>query len=383
MVEIHLEGVTKRYGTATAMRDVTFTAREGEFFTLVGPSGCGKTTTLRTIAGFESPTEGSIRFGDREMTGVPPEDRDVGIVFQSYALFPHMSVAENVGYGLRFRDPPGGQDRGERIAAMLDLVDLGVLGDRDPDQLSGGQRQRVALARALAPGPEVLLLDEPMSALDARLRESLRRQVKAIQSELSITTVYVTHDQEEALAVSDRVAVMSDGRVEQVGRPREVYRRPATRFVATFVGENNCFEGRVARVDDDAVTVAGEDFAFLVATPGGNPTEGDPATVCVRPENLVSVEGTTGDPSETTPTEGEESPIDAETEGSPTDVPSAESPTGPHNRIDLDVTRWEFLGEAVRVWGDWRGREVVVRTREVPEADRIAVAFDPADAHLL
>ncbi len=189
------------------------------------------------------PTEGTVSFDGEPITDIPPEGRDVGVVFQSYALFPHMSVAENVGYGLQFRDPPTGTTVDERVSELLDLVDLSGMGERSPDQLSGGQRQRVALARALAPEPDLLLLDEPMSALDARLRESLRLQLKRIQSELAITTVYVTHDQEEALAISDRLAVMRDGELEQVGRPQEIYREPATRFVAEFVGDNNVLDG--------------------------------------------------------------------------------------------------------------------------------------------
>ncbi|ELZ87760.1 thiamine ABC transporter ATP-binding protein, partial [Haloferax elongans ATCC BAA-1513] len=246
-MKLELDGVSKRYGTATALEDVSLSVEDGEFFTLVGPSGCGKTTTLRCIAGFESPTEGAVCFDGDSIVDVPPEERGVGVVFQNYALFPHMSVGENVAYGLRFVDPPGGVSKDARVSELLDLVDLSGFEDRDPDSLSGGQQQRVALARALAPGPDLLLLDEPMSALDARLRERLRRQVKRIQSELGVTTVYVTHDQSEALAVSDRVAVLNRGRVEQVGVPRDVYRRPRTRFVAEFVGENNVFDGVVKR----------------------------------------------------------------------------------------------------------------------------------------
>nr|WP_240728557.1 ABC transporter ATP-binding protein [Halobellus limi] len=249
-MKLTLENVRKEYGETVALgrededRGIGFDVGDGEFFTLVGPSGCGKTTTLRLVAGFDAPTSGTVRFDGREMGGVPPEDRGVGVVFQNYALFPHLSVAENVAYGLRFAEPPGGVSRDERVASLLDLVDLPEMGDRDPTELSGGQQQRVALARAIAPGPDLLLLDEPMSALDARLRERLRMQIKEIQSTLGITTLYVTHDQEEALAVSDRVAVMNDGAVEQVGTPQEVYRRPATRFVAEFVGDNNVFEGK-------------------------------------------------------------------------------------------------------------------------------------------
>jgi len=241
--------VTKRYGDTAAVDDVSLSVREGEFFTLVGPSGCGKTTTLRLIAGFEEPTAGTIRFSGESVAGVPPEDRDVGVVFQNYALFPHMTVGENVGYGLNFADPPEGMSRSERVAELLELVDLPDAADRDPESLSGGQQQRVAMARALAPGPDLLLLDEPMSALDAQLRERLRVQVRRIQSELGITTVYVTHDQEEALAISDRVAVMRDGTPEQIAPPRTVYREPSSRFVAEFVGDNNVFVGRVVDVE--------------------------------------------------------------------------------------------------------------------------------------
>jgi thiamine transport system ATP-binding protein len=347
VVEITLSGVTRRYGDATALDGVSFSARDGEFFTLVGPSGCGKTTTLRTIAGFESPDEGTISFGDRDVTGLPPDRRDVGIVFQNYALFPHMSVAENVGYGLRFRDPPGGVGPDERVAELLELVDLDGMGERDPDQLSGGQRQRVALARALAPGPEVLLLDEPMSALDARLREQLRRQVKSIQSELGTTTVYVTHDQEEALAVSDRVAVLSAGEIEQIGRPREVYRTPDSRFVATFVGENNLLDGEVRGRANGTLRVAvGErEFALAAGEDATHRRSGDPVSFCVRPESL--------------------------------------DPAAEDNRIEVTVEDWEFLGEACRVRGDWRGRRIVLRIPDPPETDSLSVGFDPADAHVV
>jgi thiamine transport system ATP-binding protein len=349
MVSIHLDDLGKRYGDTTALEGVDLDVADGEFFTLVGPSGCGKTTTLRTVAGFEAPTEGTVRFGDHAMDGVPPEDRDVGVVFQSYALFPHMTVAENVGYGLRFADPPADTTTAERVAQLLDLVDLGGFEDRDPESLSGGQQQRIALARALAPGPEVLLLDEPMSALDARLRERLRRQVRAIQSELDITTVYVTHDQEEALAVSDRLAVMHDGHVEQVGTPREVYRRPATRFVAGFVGENNLFDAEVLGTTDDGHRrVAVDGAEWVLPAPDGDPpraAEADEVTVCVRPEALGA--------------------------------------DGGENRLDVDVSEWSFLGESVRVHADWDGREVVVRLPDVPDGDRLALGFDPDDAHVL
>ncbi|MFP4529707.1 MAG: ABC transporter ATP-binding protein [Halodesulfurarchaeum sp.] len=278
MTGLELREVSKAFGDERALDSVSLTVQDGEFFTLVGPSGCGKTTTLRIIAGLTEPSTGTVRIGGRPMAGVPPEDRNVGIVFQNYALFPHMTVAENVAYGLQFHDPPRGVSTDARVAELLDLVDLTGLENREPDTLSGGQQQRVALARALAPGPDLLLLDEPMSALDARLRDRLRRTVREIQVELGITTIYVTHDQAEALASSDRIAVMQDGRVEQVGRPEAVYQHPTNRFVASFLGDNNLFE--VQSVDGQVATVAGG-FEVLVEEPV---SRGD--TLSVRPEAI-------------------------------------------------------------------------------------------------
>ncbi|WP_158058155.1 ABC transporter ATP-binding protein [Halorussus halophilus] len=340
MVDLELSEVSKAFDGVTALSDVSLRVEDGEFFTLVGPSGCGKTTTLRAIAGFETLTSGEVYFADREMSGAAPENRDVGIVFQNYALFPHMTVAENVAYGLRFRGTPGGQSKDQRVADLLELVDLAGFGERAPDELSGGQQQRVALARALAPGPDVLLLDEPMSALDARLRQSLRTQVKRIQSELGITTVYVTHDQEEALAVSDRVAVMNDGHVEQVGKPEEVYRHPETRFVAEFLGDNNVFEGEVWA---DGVAVG--DTVFDVA--GVDASEGESVVFCVRPEALeLGGDGTA-------------------------------------NAFDATVETVEFLGESFRVHLDWAGRDVTLRVSERPDSSCVTVGFAPESAHVV
>nr|WP_218836450.1 ABC transporter ATP-binding protein [Halobaculum salinum] len=358
-----MEDLRVEYGSTTALDGVDLHVEPGEFFTLVGPSGCGKTTTLRAVAGFESPTGGSVAIGGEPMRGVPPEARGVGVVFQNYALFPHMTVAENVGYGLRFADPPGGASREERVAELLDLVDLPGFGERDPSTLSGGQRQRVSLARALAPGPRLLLLDEPMSALDARLRERLRVQVREIQRELAITTVYVTHDQEEALAVSDRVAVMNDGGVEQVGAPRDVYRQPATRFVAEFLGDNNVFSGEVLAVDDGRATVdvAGRDLVVA----DGSLSVGDRAVVSVRPERLRAV--------------------DAGSDRATADVldaTDAAAAADAGNRLAVTVRSAEFLGDATRLHCDWDGTRLTALTdRNLSGA--VTLGFDPADAYVV
>ena len=236
--DVELRSVTKRFGSVAAVDAIDLEVRPGEFLSLLGPSGCGKTTTLRLIAGFERPDEGEVRIGGQDVSRVPPYRRDVNTVFQSYALFPHLSVLDNVGYGLKQR----GLGRGERRARateMLELVRLSGLGGRKPRQLSGGQQQRVALARALVMHPRVLLLDEPLGALDLKVRKELQIELKRIQEEIGITFVYVTHDQEEALAMSDRVVVMNAGRIEQIGVPREIYDTPATEWIASFIGDTN------------------------------------------------------------------------------------------------------------------------------------------------
>ncbi len=235
---LKVQGVRKNYGPVVAVAGIDLVVDEGEFFTLLGPSGSGKTTLLRLIAGFERPDAGRIELGGRDVTSVPPYLRDTNTVFQDYALFPHMSVAENIAYGLRVKHVSR-QERAKRVQRALDMVRLTGLGGRRPNQLSGGQRQRVALARAVVNEPEVLLLDEPLGALDLKLRQEMQIELKQIQKEVGITFVYVTHDQEEALTMSDRVAVMSNGQIEQVGSPVEVYERPATEFVAGFIGISN------------------------------------------------------------------------------------------------------------------------------------------------
>jgi putative spermidine/putrescine transport system ATP-binding protein len=240
-VDVRAVGVVKRFGEVAAVDGVELEVRRGEFFSLLGPSGSGKTTMLRLIAGFELPDEGRIELGGRDVTKMPPFDRDVNTVFQDYALFPHMTVAQNVAYGLKIRKVRR-RERGERVGEALEMVRLAGYGDRKPSQLSGGQRQRVALARAIVNRPQVLLLDEPLGALDLKLRQEMEIELKRIQGEVGITFIYVTHDQEEALTMSDRLAVFNRGRIEQVGAPAEVYERPATEFVAGFVGTSNVLE---------------------------------------------------------------------------------------------------------------------------------------------
>jgi thiamine transport system ATP-binding protein len=345
-----LEECSLSFGATDALEDVSIDVAAGEFFTLVGPSGCGKTTTLRTVAGLEAPDTGRLTVGGTDVTGDPPDERDVGIVFQNYALFPHMSVRENVAYGLKFRDPPGDVSTGERVTELLDLVDMAGFGDRDPEGLSGGQQQRIALARALAPGPDVLLLDEPLSALDAELRQRLRVRIRAIQRDLSITTLYVTHDQAEALAISDRVAVMREGRIEQVATPERLYRQPATRFVARFVGDNNLFDGTV---DGDGVRVEGTDVT-LPLPPETDRVDGTTVTVGVRPEAITaSDQGAT-----------------------PRDEDAV--------TLAAEVQTAEFLGDAYRLHCQWRGREVLVKTGPSgPPGGSVTLVIDPPSVRVL
>ena len=254
---VTLEDVVKRFGDVVAVDGVTLDVAPGEFFSLLGPSGSGKTTCLRMIAGFEQPTGGRILLDGRDVSDLPPFERDVNTVFQDYALFPHMTVAQNVGYGLMVRKVPR-DDRSGRVADALEMVRLQHLGNRKPGQLSGGQRQRVALARALVMRPKVLLLDEPLGALDLKLRQAMQIELKEIQQEVSLTFIYVTHDQEEALTMSDRLAVFNQGKVEQVGSPAEVYERPATAFVAGFIGVSNILEG------EPAERITGSDRPFTI-----------------------------------------------------------------------------------------------------------------------
>ena len=287
---IELAGVAKEFQTrsevVTAVRGLNLAIAEGEFFSLLGPSGCGKTTTMRMIAGFEEPTRGAIRLHGSDVTGVPPNKRDVNMVFQSYALFPHMSVFENVAFGLR-RKKAGKDEITRRVGEMLEIVDLGGRGQRRPRELSGGQQQRVALARALVNRPRALLLDEPLGALDLKLRQAMQVELKRIQREVGITFVYVTHDQNEALTMSDRIAVMNDGAIEHLGSPRDIYEHPKTRFVAGFIGTSNLLTGTVTQVDGDrAVIEVSPDEQIVVPVGGGGLAPGSPLELTVRPEKI-------------------------------------------------------------------------------------------------
>lgn len=280
MAHLELRSVTKRFGSVAALDDVTLALEKGEFFSMLGPSGCGKTTALRIVAGFETPDAGQVFVDGNDITRVPPNKRDMGMVFQAYSLFPNLTARENVEFGLRIRGRQHA-DRSRRANELLDLVGLSQHGDRYAHQLSGGQQQRVALARALAIEPRVLLMDEPLSALDAQVRVQLREEIRRIQTELGITALYVTHDQEEALSISDRVAVMAAGRPEQVGVPAEIYREPATPFVAEFVGTTNRLEATV--VDGGRVRHGSTELSVHAAE--GRPA-GQRVLVLVRPESL-------------------------------------------------------------------------------------------------
>jgi len=281
MAGITLRNAARAFGSVRAVDDVSLEIRDGELFTLLGPSGCGKTTLLRMVAGFAELDRGEIAFGARRIDTLPPHKRNTGMVFQNYAIFPNLTVAGNVAYGLRARDVAKAAIA-ERVERALKLVQLGGYDTRWPHQLSGGQLQRVAIARALVIEPEVLLLDEPLSNLDARLRVEMRGEIRQLQQSLGITALYVTHDQEEALAISDRIAVMRGGKVEQVGPPAEVYRHPATPFVAEFVGQTNLLAGRIVARADGQVEIDAGGARFRVAGAGA----GDAASFSLRPETL-------------------------------------------------------------------------------------------------
>jgi putative spermidine/putrescine transport system ATP-binding protein len=278
-----LTGVRKTFGAEAVVKDFNLTVERGELVTFLGPSGCGKTTTLRMIAGFETPTEGTIRIDGRDVTHLSARRRAIGMVFQAYALFPNMTVERNIAFGLKVAGRPAAEIKA-RVDEMLALIKLPELAGRFPHQLSGGQQQRVSLARALAPSPQILLLDEPLSALDARIRAGLREDIRALQQKLGITTIFVTHDQEEALSISDRIVVMNAGAIEQVGNPSDIYNRPRTRFVASFVGTLNTLEGVVIDPADGVIRVGAAVLRARGAIEGAR--AGETRSLALRPEAM-------------------------------------------------------------------------------------------------
>ena len=352
MSGVSVTSLVKKFGTTVAVAGVDITMESGKLFFLLGPSGCGKTTLLRMIAGFETPTSGLIHFGDRDVSNLPAEKRDAGMVFQGYALWPHLSVFENVAFGLRVRKASASEIQ-TRVGEALELVKMTGLGDRKPTQLSGGQQQRVALARALAFRPSVLLLDEPLSNLDAKLRLEMRSEIRRIVDEASITTIYVTHDQEEALSLADAMAVLKDGEVVQAGAPRELYDRPSNRFTASFLGDTNFVEGRVVETNGDEIVV--ETPLGRLRSTGSRPQ--DPSgevTVSIRPEAIRMVDGDAG---------------------------------GGDNEVAMKVTGTMFLGQTAEVGlaiGETplRAQELHPRTVRRP-GDDVRAVFDARDVVLL
>ena len=350
---IRYDEVTKTFGDVTAVNEVSFEVKDGELLALLGPSGSGKTTTLRMLAGFETPTSGTISLAGKDVTRVPTHKRDTGMVFQDYALFPHMTVGENIAFGLN-RQGITDDAVDDRIDEVLSLVDLDGFADRDPKTLSGGQQQRVATARAVAIEPEVLLMDEPLGALDKRLRDQLEVELTEIQENLGITTLYVTHNQEEALTIADRIAVMNEGTIEQIAPPMEVYEEPATEFVADFIGDTNFLDGKITETSDGRVVLATDNGDIEVNTVTA-PTDGTGA-VFVRPEKI------------TARTEG----LDDETQ----------------NTLPGRIERRIFLGSKVRYFVDVSGTQVVVdesnrhATTIYDAGDEVVLAWSVHDTRL-
>lgn len=285
MIDVELKNVSKRFGNVLAVDDISFQVEQGKFLTLLGPSGCGKTTTMRVIAGLETPTQGQVLIRGRDVTLFPPYKRDISLMFQSYALFPHKDIFNNVAFGLKYRKVPT-EERKKKVKDVLELVNLPGIESRYPKQLSGGQQQRVALARALVVNPAVLLLDEPLSNLDLKLRERMRVELKQIQEQVGITFIFVTHDQEEALTLSDTIAVMEAGRIVQMGVPREIYEHPKTEFVARFIGQSNILDGKVRSCKEGEIEIETEKGLRLRGTVAGHVPVGQELAVQLRAERV-------------------------------------------------------------------------------------------------
>jgi len=353
-IAVELTGVVKHFGPVVAVNGVDLQIASGEFVTLLGPSGCGKTTILRMIAGLEEPTAGDILIKGRRVNDIPIHQRNIGLVFQNYALFPHKTIYDNVAFGLKYRNVDKATRR-DRVARTLDLVRLQDVEKRLPAQLSGGQQQRVALARAVIIEPDVLLLDEPLSALDANLREDMRIELKKIQRELNITTIFVTHDQEEALAMSDRVVVMSDGEKVQEGAPEDVYNRPTSHFVADFLGYSNFIPGTVDGIDGDIVTVDLGDGNALKVLRVGDWTQGSPVQVVVRAEKIQ--------------------------------IGGDAAPDGRFTLLDGTVGDVDYLGVTARYFVEVAGRrlQVISTIEDHPyrEGDKVQLRIRPQDCMLL
>jgi ABC-type Fe3+/spermidine/putrescine transport system ATPase subunit len=366
MSSVRLEHLSKHYGPQVAVAELDLKIASGELIVLVGPSGCGKTTTLRMIAGFIRPSSGTIRIGDALVTDLPPRARNIGMVFQDYALFPSMTVRQNIAFGLEEHKASPAHMR-QRVDEMLDLIQMKTFSDRLPGELSGGQQQRVALARALAYDPGLLLMDEPFGALDQKLREDMQREFVRIQRRLEITTVFVTHDQQEAMALADRIIVMNAGRVEQMGPPSEIYAEPTTRFAATFIGRSNQFDATVIALEGrDFVRLrlaTGEEVCARAATPGLRP--GDDAVCMVRPEGLH--------------------PLFLDAGEHPPETMSAGNAPG-QNAIEVMLRRRTFLGSIVDLIGETPAHNEVIVQLSPSDAGKLSVPgpirlqFAPSDA---
>lgn len=354
MQALQLVDLSKRFGEVVAVDHLTLDVEAGEFVSLLGPSGCGKTTTLRMIAGLEEPDSGRVLLGDQDITYLPPEKRNLGLMFQDYALFPHMTVGQNVAFGLQMRKLPRDEIR-TKVDEALKMVRLSGLQDRYPRQLSGGQQQRVALARALVVEPQILLLDEPLSNLDAKLRQEMRVELKLIQSEVGITTVYVTHDQEEALTLSDRLVVMRDGRVIQMGSPIEIYEHPQDSFVASFLGQENFFRGQVVSTNEYAIQVRTDGGLVLHAASHKSLKSGDDVLLVVKKERIQIVSD------------------------------DGESVSNKANVFPSTVTFVTYLGTTVQYLCSLEGHELLVSVQNeeglptFQRGDRVRLAWDARD----